>query len=188
MKNVKDYIQDILSELECNAKLIESASFDKLLDDIFSAKRIFLAGAGRSGLVIKAFSNRLMHLGLAVAVVGEVTTTFATEDDLLIIGSGSGETPSLVAMAQKAKQNGLRIATITMAPNSTISKLADTVCLLPGASPKVQEGEPQVTSIQPMGSGFEQLSLFMYDAVIMALMPRLNQTSENMFMRHANLE
>jgi 6-phospho-3-hexuloisomerase len=39
-----------------------------------------------------------------------------------------------------------------------------------------------------MGSGFEQLSLLVYDAIVMALMNKLNQTSEMMFERHANLE
>lgn len=45
-----------------------------------------------------------MHLGFNVQVIGDVTTTFAKEGDLLIIGSGSGETQSLVAMSQKAKK------------------------------------------------------------------------------------
>ncbi|NDL62007.1 6-phospho-3-hexuloisomerase [Acerihabitans arboris] len=188
MNDVKNNVHEILAELNRNAEQIESEGFNKLLDEIITAKRIFLAGSGRSGLVIRAFANRLMHLGLNVNVIGDVTATFAQEGDLLIIGSGSGETQSLVAMSQKAKKNDLRVALITMAPGSTIAHLADAVCILPGASPKVQEEEPQVASIQPMGSGFEQLTLLSYDALIMALMPRLNQTSDSMFMRHANLE
>lgn len=188
MNEVTRNIHAILDELTQSSALIEDDGFEELLDEIVSAKRIFLAGSGRSGLVIRAFANRLMHLGLNVNVVGDVTTTFACEDDLLIIGSGSGETQSLIAMSQKARKNNLRIAILTMAPGSTIARLANTVCVLPGASPKVKEGEPQRTSIQPMGSGFEQLSLIVYDATIMALMSRMNQTSDSMFSRHANLE
>lgn len=188
MKNAKRCAKDILAELTHNAGLIVADELERLCDAIVQAKRIYLTGAGRSGLVIRAFANRLMHLGLEVAVIGDVTATFATQGDLLIVGSGSGETQSLVATAQKAKKNGLRIALITMAPTSTLGLLADTVCVLPGASPKVGKGQPQLASIQPMGSGFEQLSLIVYDAVVMALMPRLAQTSAGMFMRHANLE
>ncbi|HCM6212192.1 TPA: 6-phospho-3-hexuloisomerase [Klebsiella oxytoca] len=188
MNEVIRNVRAILDELTHNSALIEDNGFEQLLDEIVSAKRIFLAGSGRSGLVIRAFANRLMHLGLNVNVIGDVTTTFAREGDLLIIGSGSGETQSLVAMSQKAKKNNLRIALLTMAPGSTIAKLANAVCVLPGASPKVKEGEPQLVSIQPMGSGFEQLSLIVYDATIMALMSRVNQTSDSMFGRHANLE
>lgn len=188
MSQVINNVRAILSELTRNADLIEESGFDKFLDEIIAGNRIFLAGSGRSGLVIRAFANRLMHLGLNVNVIGDVTTTFAKEGDLLIVGSGSGETQSLVAMSQKAKKNNLKVALLTMAPGSTIAKLADAVCVLPGASPKVQEGEPQVVSIQPMGSGFEQLSLIVYDATIMALMSRVKQTSDTMFARHANLE
>lgn len=183
-----DNVRAILAELTRNAEQIAADGFSALLDDIVAAKRIYLAGAGRSGLVIRAFANRLMHLGFDVHVIGDVTTPFAKAGDLLIIGSGSGETQSLVAMAQKAKKNSLRVALLTMAPGSTIARLADAICVLPGASPKVQVGEPQQASVQPMGSGFEQLSLIVYDAVIMALMPRVGQTSETMFGRHANLE
>lgn len=188
MSQIISNVRAILSELTHNAELIEDSGFDKFLDEIVAAKCIFLAGSGRSGLAIRAFANRLMHLGLNVNVIGDVTTTFAREGDLLIIGSGSGETQSLVAMSQKAKNNNLKIALLTMARNSTIARLADAVCVLPGASPKVQEGEPQIASIQPMGSGFEQLSLIVYDATIMALMSRVGQTSDTMFGRHANLE
>jgi D-arabinose 5-phosphate isomerase GutQ len=38
------------------------------------AKRIFVAGAGRSSFAARAFSNRLMHLGFSVWFVGEPTT------------------------------------------------------------------------------------------------------------------
>lgn len=188
MSDVIENVKEILGELTRNADLIKAEGFNSFLDEIVAARRIFLAGAGRSGLVIRAFANRLMHLGFDVQVIGDVTTTFAKEGDLLIIGSGSGETQSLVAMSQKAKNNHLNVALITMAPGSTIANLADAVCVLPGASPKVLAGEPQRASIQPMGSGFEQLSLVVYDAMIMTLMLRVHQTSDTMFGRHANLE
>ena len=45
-----------------------------------------------------------------------------------------------------------------------------------------------ITSIQPMGSAFEQLQLITYDATIMELMDRMSETAETMFERHADLE
>lgn len=36
-----------------NADLIEAEGFNSFLDEIVAARRIFLAGAGRSGLVIR---------------------------------------------------------------------------------------------------------------------------------------
>ena len=43
-------------------------------------------------------------------------------------------------------------------------------------------------SIQPMGSQFEQMSFLIFDAIVLKLMENWNQTSEQMFMRHADLE
>ena len=70
------------------------------------SSRIFVAGAGRSGLCMRAFGMRLMHLGKTVYVVGETTTPSIAATDLLILGSGSGRTASLLAMAEQAQRRG----------------------------------------------------------------------------------
>jgi len=178
----------ILEELKESALQIDESQIEQFISYIGPKKRIYVAGAGRSGVAIKAFASRLMHLGLEVHIMGDITVPHAQRGDLLIIGSGSGETQSLVSLAQKAKKNGLNIILNTLTSNSTIANLADAKIVLPGASPKVEDKKHKGTSIQPMGSGFEQLSLLVYDAIIMSLMNKLNQTSEMMFERHANLE
>ena len=64
---------------------------------------MFVTGAGRSGLMGKSFAMRMMHMGIDAYVIGETVTSTFTQDDLLIIGSGSGETKSLIPIAQKQK-------------------------------------------------------------------------------------
>lgn len=186
--SVKELTASILEELTHNLHYLEDSQLTALLDQIQDGGHIFTAGAGRSGVAMKAFTNRLMHLGLPVSSVGEITSPHTAPGDLLIIGSGSGETESLTAMARKAKKNGVRIALITMDCRSTIAGLADVVVVLPGVSPKVTHGEGAVQSFQPMGNAFEQMSFLVYDAVVMALMERMGETGETMFDRHADLE
>lgn len=188
MVDVKKNTRMILKELEINLEKVNAEELNEFVSLIPKANKIFVAGAGRSGLAIRAFANRMMHLGLDVSVVGDITTTSAQEGDLLIIGSGSGETQSLVAMAEKAKKNKVNIALNTINPNSAIGKMADVKFVLPGASPKVEDEGLIGKSVQPMGSSYEQLSFLIYDAMIMALMELLDQTTEKMFPRHANLE
>lgn len=188
MVNVKKHTEMILKELTINLEKIDGDQLDEFVSVIPKAKKIFLAGAGRSGLAIRAFANRMMHLGFDVSIVGEITTTSAHEGDLLIIGSGSGETQSLVAMAEKAKKNGVKIALNTINPDSTIGKMADVKFVLPGASPKVEDKDLVGPSIQPMGSSYEQLSFLVYDAMVMSLMELVDETTDTMFPRHANLE
>jgi 6-phospho-3-hexuloisomerase len=160
---------------------------ERLVDLVLGARRIFVAGAGRSGLVTKAFAMRLAHLGLAVFVAGDATTPSAAAGDLLIVGSGSGETAGLVAIADKAKAIGMHIALVTVAPDSRIARLADAVVRIPAPTPKAKDGGAS-SSIQPMGTLFEQTMLVLLDGVVLRLMERTESDAAAMFARHANLE
>ncbi|MHA6603773.1 6-phospho-3-hexuloisomerase [Aerococcus urinae] len=186
--SAKNYVKEILEELLHNVSYENDDQLNDLVDAILAANHIFLTGAGRSGVAIRGFANRLMHLGFSVSVIGEITSPHTQEGDLLIVGSGSGETDSLVSTSKKAKKNGVKIAILTMDVESTIAQLADVVVLLPGVSPKLQHSGMDITSIQPMGSAFEQLLLLTGDGIILELMDRTGETSDSMFARHADLE
>lgn len=186
--SVKTSTKNILSELSSNLQYLNEDQFDTFFSNILNAEHIFTAGAGRSGIAIRAFSNRLMHLGFSVSIVGEISAPHTQNNNLLIIASGSGETESLVALAKKAKKCGVTIVLFTMDSCSTIAQLADIVLILPGASPKLQNVGINITSIQPMGSSFEQLLFLIFDGIILELMQQMHETSETMFKRHANLE
>lgn len=180
-----DYLAKILSELVPAGDLISDEEAEKLVNGILEAKKIFVAGAGRSGLMGKAFVMRLMHMGLDAYVIGETVTPNFEKEDLLILGSGSGGTKSLVAMAEKAKAIGGTIAAVTINPDSAIGELSDITVKLPG-SPKEQSESN--STIQPMGSLFEQSLLLFFDAVILRFMEKKGLHSSTMFGRHANLE
>lgn len=188
MNALQENLMAILQELQASISLTKVANAEALVDAIVKAPTVYLAGAGRSGVAIRAFASRLMHLGKYVYVIGDVTTPHTHPNDLLIIGSGSGETASLVALAQKAKRSAVQIGLITIDPESTIAQLADMTLVLPGDSPKVQHDDQRITSIQPMGSSFEQLCFLTYDALVLMLMKQMNETSAQMFERHADLE
>lgn len=177
----------ILGELTENAKRVSADEMEKFADRILEAKRVFVAGAGRSGFVARAFSNRLMHLGLCVYFVGEPTTPAIREGDVLVIGSGSGETGSLVVMAQKAKKLGASVVTMTIHPEASIGRMSDAYICIPGATPKSELADT-VKSVQPMGNAFEQMCWLVYDALIMIMMEKRGRTEEEMFSLHANLE
>jgi len=146
-----------------------------------------IVGAGRSGFAARAFSNRLMHLGFDSRFVGEPTTPSIRKGDLLIIGSGSGKTESLVTMAKKAKSEEAKLATITISPEGEIGSMADAYIQIPGISSRgpVVEKAP---SIQPHGSSFEQLAWLVYDSMIIDLKKQTNQEQGDMDHRHANME
>lgn len=184
---MKNYTLDILKELTENAKKINISEIENFLEEVKKAKHIFLSGAGRSGIAIQAFANRLLHLGFKVSIVGEISSPHSKEGDLLIICSGSGETGSLKSLANKAYKGGVKIALVTMKKESSIGKLSSSVLVLPGITKDDNSRELHQFS-QPMGSSFEQLAFLLFDSLVLNLMEEMGETSETMFARHADFE
>ncbi|WP_436371636.1 6-phospho-3-hexuloisomerase [Cytobacillus sp. BC1816] len=181
-----NFMETILDELQMAAGYISNQEAEELVNKILESKKIFVAGAGRSGLMARSFVMRLMHVGLEAYVVGETVTPNFENKDTLIICSGSGETKSLVSIAEKAKNIGGTILVITTSPESRIGQLADRTIKMPG-SPKDQ-AKGDYRTIQPMGSLFEQTLLLFYDATILRIMDKKELDTTKMYGKHANLE
>lgn len=181
------HLDALLDELRCALSQIDDEAAARLAAAILDARRVFGAGAGRSGLMVRAFAMRLMHLGLDTYVVGETTAPSIAAGDLLLIGSGSGSTASLVTSAEKARTLGATLALITIDPNSPIAQLSDVVLTIPAPTPKIKQ-DLGFTSIQPMGSLFEQSLMLTLDALFLSLMEKSGAKVEDLFARHANLE
>ena len=177
----------LLDELRRTLATTDHAQVERLMEAITNAQRIFVAGAGRSGLIMRGFAMRLMHLGFKVSVVGETVTPAITGADLLLIGSGSGATASMVSHAETARRIGAALGVITIRADSPVGRLADVVLLIPAPTPKIKQDTGN-RSAQPLGSLFEQALMITLDALVMALMDKAGQRSEDMFTRHANLE
>lgn len=185
--NTTEYSREVLAELNRTLTNVSAEEGEKLAQLVLNAGKILVAGAGRSGFAVKAFAMRLMHMGFDAYVVNETVTPNIEPGDVLVVGSGSGETGSLVVMAQKAKKIGADLALVTIFPDSSIGKIADAVVRIPAPTPKVAT-DTGFKSIQPMGSLFEQSLLLFLDSVILRLMELQGNDSDTMFTRHANLE
>lgn len=180
-------MRNILRELEETLGKVDADRAEYFAQMVLAAPRVFVTGCGRSGLMVRAFAMRCMHFGKKVYVLGDVTTPSLHAGDLLIIASGSGETASLVSHAKKAKKLGGNLAAVTIYPESTIGTLADCAVKIDASTPK-SEREAHATSIQPMGSMFEQSLLLFLDAAIVRMMELSGKTADEMFLNHANLE
>lgn len=181
-----DYVKAILNELSEHSPAIQDEQAERLVSSILTARKVFVAGAGRSGLMGKSLAMRLTHIGVKAYVIGETNTPSFTEEDLLIVGSGSGRTETLLVLAKKAKAIGGKVAAFTLSDESPLADLSDEVILLSGAPKDQQEGSHR--TIQPMGSLFEQSLLLTYDAVILRLMEMKELDTHTMYGHHANLE
>ncbi len=185
--NMAELARQVLQELDRTVLAISTPEADRLVEAIMGARRVFVAGAGRSGLAVKAFAMRLMHIGMQIFVAGEIVTPSISGHDLLFIGSGSGATPSLCVLAERARAAGAKVALATSFPESLLGAIADVIVKIPTPTPNspIQE---QAASVQPMGSLFEQSLLLFLDVIVLRLMQRTSTQVDAMFKRHANLE
>ncbi|MCC8166931.1 MAG: 6-phospho-3-hexuloisomerase [Planctomycetes bacterium] len=181
-------LNGILDELSSLYARMDDAGVATLVEWLRDESAVFIGGAGRSGLLLRCFAMRLMHMGMRVHFLGDTLTPAAVAGDVLLVGSGSGETESLVAAMRKADRLGLRKALVTTRPDSTMGRMADVVVTLPAPPPKGGGHAEAVTSSQPMGNLFEQGMFLFLDALVMELMAAEAIDSPTMFTRHANLE
>lgn len=188
MLAVVKHVSDIIEELD-------ESEIDTMVQAIQNTSRVFLLGAGRSGLVARAFAMRLVQLGLTAYVVGESVTPAMTDKDLLIAVSGSGETISVVNAAKIAKGVGSKILTVTSYPESSLGKISDYKVTVKGRTkidierdPIKNQIEGKYASLTPLGTLFEDTVMIFFDGIIARLMTQLHAVEEDLKRRHPTLE
>lgn len=141
------------------------------------ARRWFCSGQGRSGLVAQMVAMRLMHAGFDTHAVGEATAPAIGPGDGLVMISGSGETPVMLHLTRLALGVGAHILAVTTQPDSALAGLADTVLTVPISR-----------SDQFGGSLFEQSTLLLLDALVLAVTSGDADAHAAMHARHTNLQ
>ncbi|MFH1022699.1 MAG: SIS domain-containing protein [Planctomycetota bacterium] len=156
---------------------VRPAETRRLLALLTGRRTIFIAGAGRTGLVARCFATRLAQAGLSAYVMGETITPPVTRRDILIACSRSGETLSVRETARRARQLGGTVIVLTAGRKNPLARLADYVVVLPPAPTRL-----------PGGTQFETALFVYFDTVVLALMKRLRISGRKLMKRHANLE
>lgn len=194
---VQEMMLLMASRIRAIANTISDNDVEKFLGELLRAKRIYVIGAGRSGLVAKAFAMRLMHLGLQAYVVGETITPAMAAGDAIVVFSGSGRTKTVADIAETAKDIGAHICLITSNADSRIGKISDCIVIIEHQRDEVEDDAQEFEirqmmgehkSFAPLGTLFETASMIFGDAVISRLM-EITKTDESALKgRHTNIE
>lgn len=194
---VQEMMRLMASKIREIANTISDEDTEKFIRELLNAKRVYVIGAGRSGLVAKAFAMRLMHLGLHAYVVGETITPALNKGDVIVIFSGSGRTKTVADLAETARDIGGRICLITSNADSRIGKIADSIVIIEqhrdavadeAAEFEIRQMMGDHKSFAPLGTLFETASMVFADAVISRMM-EITQTDESALKnRHTNIE
>ncbi|MBW9140678.1 MAG: 6-phospho-3-hexuloisomerase [Candidatus Aramenus sp.] len=192
---------DITEFIIRGVRLIKPEQVEKMIDlleEFYKTHRngkVLVMGAGRSGLVGRAFAMRLLHLGYNAYVLGETITPAIGEKDIAIAISGSGKTRLIQTAAEAAKEAKATLIAITSYADSPIGRIADVVVEIPGRT-KYSKNEDyfarQILGITeplaPLGTLFEDTTQIFLDGVVAELMIRLKKSEEDLRQIHANIE
>jgi 6-phospho-3-hexuloisomerase len=182
-------LKEISDQILKNADEINTDSMLKFVNLILDThkfnNRVFLYGAGRSGFMGRAFAQRLMHLKIKSCFISDAVTYRYTDKDLLIIISGSGETTSPVAIAQKARDIGGKLILLTTRPKSTIGKLCNLIIEIKGKS---KDKAISQQTLAPYTSLFDISTLSVLDAIGGILMEKLGIEEKDIDNTHASIE
>jgi 6-phospho-3-hexuloisomerase len=178
--------QEVVGEIGEAISLISENEIEKLINEIEKADKVFFIGVGRVLLSLKSIAKRLAHLGIKTVIVGEITEPAITDKDLLIVGSGSGESAIPLIIAEKAKKYNARVAHIGSNPNSSMKKFTDVFVRIP-VTTKL-DTQDSIKSIQPMTSLFEQSLLILGDIIALMMVRDKSIDIHSLWEYHANLE
>ncbi|MEH7224742.1 6-phospho-3-hexuloisomerase [Bacillus sp. JJ1566] len=183
---MNDLKELMLIELKTAFSSINDEKINRFITEICNAKKIFVYGLGREFLMLKAFAMRLMHLGLNVHVVGDVTTQKITRGDLFITSSGTGYLSTVEALLKIVKSEEAKIVFITASESSPLAQSADLLVIIDAQT--MRDGIDNRTSPQPMGALFEQAQLLLFELIVVKLKEELRFPEEKMEELHTNLE
>ena len=176
-----------LDELRQVTDRIDPAGIDAACALIASAGRIVIYGCGREGLMLRALAMRLHHLGLAVAMQGDMTAPPLGEGDLFLTSAGPGELATVTALMQVARRAGASTLFLTAEPETPSAALASLVLTIPAQTMARDQGAA-ATSTLPMGSLYEGALFLLFEIMVLDLKDRLGITPEAMRARHTNME
>lgn len=186
MSDYYEVEQTIVNEIKETLEGIEEEQVIEMIQQIKIAERVFFVGVGRVLLSLEFIAKRLSHLGIDTVVVGQITEPAITNKDLLIVGSGSGESLVPLGIAKKAKVFGATVIHIGANPKSSMSEYSDFFLKIPVSTKFSLTNE--IKSIQPMTSLFEQSLLLIGDIIAVMLIKNKKIDINQLWKRHANLE
>ncbi len=176
-----------LDELGNVLARVDGRAVDDACAMLAAAKTIGVYGCGREALQIKGFAMRLFHLGMNVAVVGDMTMPPLGKGDVFLVTAGPGELSTVLALMNVARNAGAKSLLLTAEPDSSAAKLADFVLTVPAQTMASDQGGAK-TSVLPMGSVYEGALFVLFEVMVLKLKALTGATPEAMRARHTNME
>jgi 6-phospho-3-hexuloisomerase len=183
---IKEMNAKAVAELTDVINRIDAVQVNALIDLLAEANRVVVYGVGREGLMMKALTMRLFHMGLDAHVVGDMTTPPVGKGDVLVVSAGPGYFSTVAALMGVARNAGAKTICFTAQPGEKMPQRADLTVVLPAQTMADDTTGP--TSFLPMGSLYEGVQYLFFEYFVLMLGDHMGITSEQMRQNHTNLE
>ncbi len=160
-------------------ELVNRETIERAVRLLTHVPTIFVYGAGRSGIIARAFAMRLVQAGLRAFVIGESVTPIVQKGDAVVIFSNRGESNSSLQTANIVRREGADLIVITARPTSKLAHAASILILLEFPD------DPDRSRYAPLGTLFESASLRLSDGLVAEVMAARKETEETLRARHA---
>jgi len=158
---------------------LDPKSIALAVEILHRAPQTFVYGAGRSGIIGRAFAMRLVQTGLRAYVIGESVTPIVHRGDAVFILSAQGESASSNQTGNIVRREGAELIVVTSRGNSKLAHTASHLLVLEFPE---DAARPRLA---PLGTLFEAASLRLTDALVVELMRARGESEDSMRRRHA---
>lgn len=180
-------VADAVQDIEAAVNGVDPTGFQSCVDRILASRSgsIMGYGCGREGLQVKGLIMRLHHLGLRVAMQGDMAAPPLAAGDLLLVSAGPGELSTVRALMGEARKAGASTLLLTAVASAPLACLADEVLVIPATT---MATDKDAKPFLPMGSIYEGALFVVFELMVLALRDALGEDAASMRARHTNME
>ncbi len=114
--------------------ILDATSLKQFVDTVTASKKTYFIGVGASSSIASDAHHKFLRLGMNASCYDDshmmsIACTHASQDDLVVAVSHSGESLEIIDAVLLAKKHGAKIAVLTSYSNSSLTKLADIILL-----------------------------------------------------------
>jgi len=135
LKQVYSFYKRVVDQTN---QMMDRSSLEWIANEIRNSRYVYIYGMGSSGFTANEFMIRLIRMGFQGQSISDshlmlINSSIASERDLVIAFSVSGETMDVVKSSAIAKKNGCRVLCITSFANTSLSQNADYCFIVPNS-------------------------------------------------------
>lgn len=126
----KKLLNSNINILKNTVDLINSEDVHKCAEMLTNARRIYFIGIGYSGIIAQDSNYKFMRIGLNTTSFDSshnmiMMASIMEENDLIVAISHTGETKEIIKTIEVAKENNVKVISITENSDSSIANLSD---------------------------------------------------------------